>query len=283
MRPAWLDRYLERLGIAHPGPPSAESLFALHRAHVERVAFETIDMQLGRPPGIDPEESIGRIIAGRGGYCFHLNGAFATLLGALGYQVTWHRGAVHGAWDSPRPADYGNHLAITVDLEGRTWMADTGLGNALYEPIPLREGVHRQGPFRFRLERNPTVPDGWRFIHDPALRSFHGMDFTLRPAALSDFAPYHAELSSSPSSSFVKICQVYRRDAGGVDSLLGCVLRRDEGNGRPARRELTSAADWLAAASEVFGLRLGRLSPADREMLWQRVRRAHRPAVAAPS
>src|SRR3954470_14173820 len=65
--------------------PSAEGLFALHRAHAELVPYETLEIWLGRPTTVDPAESVRRILRGRGGYCFHVNGAFSELLMALGY------------------------------------------------------------------------------------------------------------------------------------------------------------------------------------------------------
>jgi N-hydroxyarylamine O-acetyltransferase len=272
----WLRSYLDRLGLEHPGPPSAQVLFAVHRAHVERVAYENIDIQLGRPAGISPAISIRQILAGRGGYCFSLNGAFATLLAALGFHVTWHRGCVHGASENPRPEQYGNHLALTVSVDGTVFMVDAGLGNAHYEPMPLTAGEHRQGSFTFRLEKvahGAGIPAGWRFIQDPALRSFYAMDFTLAPATLADFLPHHAELSTSPSSLFVRLCQLYRRDAAGIDFVHGCVLGRDNGNGDRSSRELTSLTEWLDAAADVFGLRLIDLTRADREALWQRISR----------
>ncbi|MFE9171864.1 arylamine N-acetyltransferase [Streptomyces kebangsaanensis] len=46
---------------------------------------------------MDPEESVARILQGRGGYCFHLNGTFVALLGVLGHAVTWHHGGVQGS------------------------------------------------------------------------------------------------------------------------------------------------------------------------------------------
>src|SRR5215469_6585093 len=98
--PAWVAPYLAALGFDDPtslGAPSLDTLRALHGAHVERIAFENIDIQLGRPQGIEPAESIARILAGRGGYCFNLNGAFAELLTALGYAVTVHRGQINGS------------------------------------------------------------------------------------------------------------------------------------------------------------------------------------------
>ena len=98
-----LDRYLERLGLASlpagdgrrlacAGPPSVEGLRILHHAHVERVPYENLDIQLGRPMSIGPLASAARIAAGRGGYCYQLNGAFGLLLSALGYSVQMHKG-----------------------------------------------------------------------------------------------------------------------------------------------------------------------------------------------
>ena len=319
IQPTWLDPYLSRLGIADPGEPSPESLAALHRAHVERIAYENIDIQLGRPQSIDPADSIRRVLSRRGGYCFNLNGALSTLLAALGYRVTRHRGAVHNGEQVPTPDRYGNHMAVTVDLDGGIWMVDAGLSNAHYEPMRLVEGEHQQGPFVFRLERagtwSPDIqaaqPDGaspnsgagqsavaspngeavggdsaavgiWRFVQDTTLSSgsFAAMDFTLTPADWTQFLPYHAELSTAPTSPFVKTAQVYRRDAQGTDYIIGCVLHRIEGRNAPTKRELTSAAEWFEAATDLFGLDLTELTADDRERLWRRVRAAHEERLA---
>src|SRR5215831_4615258 len=88
--------YLRRLRLPElaGAAPSAESLFALHRAHAELVPYETLEIWLGRPTTVDPVESVARILRGRGGYCFHLNGAFSALLTVLGYRVTRHLGGV---------------------------------------------------------------------------------------------------------------------------------------------------------------------------------------------
>jgi N-hydroxyarylamine O-acetyltransferase len=282
-KPGWLSGYLRRLGLDHPGEPSAAALFALHRAQVEHVAYENIDIQLGRPPGIDPAESISRILAGRGGYCYNLNGAFATLLQALGYSVSWHRGAVHPAASTPRPEAYGNHLALTVELNETTWMVDAGLGNAHHEPMPLAVGAHRQGPFTYRLERIAAVSDGWRFVHDPALGSFYGMDFSLAPATWPDFLTQHAELSTSPASSFVSRFQIHRRDASGVDSIVGCMLRRFEGGDQRTERELRSCGELFEAATDIFGLRLHDVSESERAAIWRRNRAAHDAWLASGS
>jgi N-hydroxyarylamine O-acetyltransferase len=277
----WVRRYLHRLGTDDPGRPSAEALFAIHRAQTERVAYETIDIFLGRPQGINPAESIERIIRGRGGYCFNLNGALATLLEALGYDVRWHVGAVHSAGSDPSPGEYRNHLAVTVELDGETWMIDAGLGDAHHEPMPLRPGDHRQGPFTFGLAPIPRVPCGWRFTHDPALNhSWSEMDFTLGRAHWTDFTARHAELSTDPGSPFVRVSQLHRRDERGADSLIGCVLQRVEAVDNRTERALTTRADWFGAAADVFGLRLDDLTADDRDRLWQRLHASHQAWLA---
>jgi arylamine N-acetyltransferase len=70
-----LDRaaYLRRLGVDHPGPPSVASLHALHRAHVERIPYEVLEIQRGRPTALDPHDSAQRILGRRrGGYCYEV-------------------------------------------------------------------------------------------------------------------------------------------------------------------------------------------------------------------
>ncbi|GAA0343307.1 arylamine N-acetyltransferase [Actinoallomurus spadix] len=274
-----VSAYLRRLDLVDPGPPSVTALRALHAAQVERVAYEALDVQLGRLTSIDPYESAARIAAGRGGYCYHLNGAFALLLRALGYEVTWRRAGVQArrAAEPPGPA-LANHLALTVrglpaeDCPSGVWLVDAGLGDGLHQPLPLREGEYVQGPFRFRLRRSDVAPGGWRLDHDPS-GAFTGMDFGMRPARVEDFLERHQHLSTSPESGYVRTCTVMRRDAGGADVLTGCVLRR-VGDAADHRRVLESKREWYAVLGDVFGLRLTDLDDADRETLWARVRRA---------
>ena len=273
------ERYLIRLGLPAQGPPSVAGLRALHAAHVERVAYETLEIHLGRPTTVDPLESVARILRGRGGYCFHLNGAFSTLLRHLGYDVTWHRGGVQGSPSDPAPGAVATHLVLTVVCEGSPWLVDAGLGDGPREPLPLRTGSHRQGDMAYRLGPSAVVPGGWRFDHDPS-GAFHGMDFAPDPAGPADFVDQHRYLSTSPDSGFVRTLSVLRRDAGGVDELQGCVLGRTTGSAS-SKRELTTPGEWFAALEGVFGLDLGDTTRREREALWTRVRAGHEQWQAA--
>ena len=155
--------YLERLGLVAE-PPSADALFRLHRAHVERIPYETLWIHLGETWGVGLDESVERIAnRRRGGYCFHLNGAFSELLGSLGYTVARHVGGVHGP-AGPTAADLTNHLVLTVhDLPSGAnpdgdWYVDAGLGDALHEPLPLPRASTARGRSASRSRRLRVLP-----------------------------------------------------------------------------------------------------------------------------
>lgn len=270
-----LGDYLSRLGVDHPGPPSLEALRTLHRAHVERVPYEVLDVQLGRPTTVDPADCADRVRAGRGGYCVQLNSAFYALLAGLGYDVTMHRAGVQAAPSSPPvpPADPAPHLALTVRLDGRTWFVDVGLGDGLHEPLPLQAGTYAQGPFTFTLSPSAVDPDAWRFDRSPR-GAIAALDIAAAAAGTADFAAWHDFLSTSPESRLVRVVAVLRRDATGSDAMLGCMLRRLGADGR-SEREITSRADWFDALADVFGLTLGEVGAEERTALWDRVRSAH--------
>ncbi|MFD9406271.1 arylamine N-acetyltransferase [Streptomyces sp. NPDC059989] len=272
--------YLRRLGIADPGSPSVEGLFALQRAHVERISYDNVDIQLGRPPGIDPELSARRLAAGRGGYCFHLNGGLALLLESLGYEVTRHAGSV-----TPDPEDRaisGGHLTLTVRVDGTTYWVDAGLGDGPYEPLPLREGAYEQGGFRYTLER--LVPlegeaPGW------TLRKFAGpmprMNFRDATAAMDDFEAMHTQFTTAEDSPFVRTFAILRRDTEGSDALRGRILTRVDGAKGTSERELADEDEFFEVIASVFGRNLDDLTPADRAALWARVSRTHEAWLAS--
>jgi N-hydroxyarylamine O-acetyltransferase len=263
VNPALAHRYLRRLGFGSWPAPTLETLFHLHRRHVERVAYENLDIQLGRATTVWPAESAERIAAGRGGYCFHLNGAFAALLDTLGYRVTVHRGQVKKTPDPPGGVTFANHLALTVECEGREWFVDVGLGDGIHTPVPLRSGGFRQGPFRYALR---ATPDGWRFVHDRR-GSFTAMDFESAPAGIDEFSDAHRILSTGPNSTFVRHFIVMRRTADRLDRLHGVKLSSIDRHGERSRR-LHGEPEWRAVLERVFHLRLADLPDDGVSALW---------------
>ncbi|WP_051837157.1 arylamine N-acetyltransferase family protein [Streptomyces sp. NRRL WC-3742] len=268
-----VDGYLAVLGVDRPKAPDAEALSALHRAHVERVPYENLDIHLGRPTGIGAAECVDRIVRGRGGYCFHLNGAFAALLTALGYEVTLHRAGVQGTLADP-PNVGGEHLGLTVRLDGERWLVDVALAGGLYEPVPLREGPYVQAPFTVALAPSEVAPGGWRFLHD-GRAPFTAIDFAPQPVELASFAEKHEHLSTSPESGFVRVLTAQLRDAKGLFVLRSRLLRRIDAAGTE-ERIIDSPEEFEDVLAEVFRIDLTDIAPAGRSDLWRRACDQHR-------
>jgi N-hydroxyarylamine O-acetyltransferase len=272
--PSDVERYLARLGVSAPAAPTAAALGDLVRAHVRRVPFENLLIQLNRPAALRTAVTAARIARAGGGYCLELNGAFGALLAALGFDVRQHEGR---CWiGEPDPPDAPvNHLALTVGcVDGSWWFAEVGMSDAICEPIPLEPGRYSQGPFEYRLEAiTGPAGRGWRFHHDPR-GSFDGMDFYPVPARIEVIEAAHQRLSTAPESPFTRVLSVGRRDLSGADILRGRVLIRWDSAGR-THRCYDDAEEWFALLGTDLGLSVGDLGAADREALWRRVCAAH--------
>ncbi len=272
--------YLARLGL-EAEPPSVDALTRLVRRQVERVPYETLWIQAGERWSTDPAMAARRIAeSGRGGYCYHLNGALGLLLAALGYAVRGHVGGVH-VGERTRD-ELGNHLVLTVSAlpsagnESGVWYVDAGLGDAIYDPLPLVAGGYDQPPFRLTLEDEGA--GHWHLTHDPT-GGFDGMSWSLAPARLDDFTATHTWLSTAPESGFVQVPMAERRDATGVEVVRG-LIRSRIGAGAFAAEPIANEADWFDTLADDFGIRFDRGGP-ERERLWPAALAAHRAWEAA--
>ncbi len=271
--------YLRRLGLDAEAP-SVEALQRLHRRQVERIPYETMWLHAGEAWGIDPVESVTRIARqGRGGYCYHLNGAFSELLRSLGYSVARHIGGVHGP-GGPDADSVGNHLVLSVlglpsdENPSGTWYVDVGLGDALHNALPLAPGEYEQAPFRLVLDATEGAVGDWHLAHDPA-GGFVGMSWKTAVVEMDEFTAKHAWLSTAPESPFLQVAIAEHRDAAGVDVIRGLILSRI-GDGATSSEPLTERTDWFGVLDDVFGLRFDGSAPEALDHLWDRVLATHR-------
>jgi N-hydroxyarylamine O-acetyltransferase len=235
-----LSDYLARIGFDRPVRPDLTTLKALHRAHLMAVPYEDLDVQFGRPLTTDPAAAFEKVTARRrGGWCYEMNGSFGHALGLAGFDVTRH------ASEGERP---GRHLALTVEVDGETWVCDVGFGDGPAEPYPLRPGPFEIDGFEFKLE----FEDGgaWRFYN----HRFGAADgFVARgpdEAALADACQF---LQTDPSSTFVQHATIFRRIPGGYQSLIDRTLRTVTAEG--ATPTLVESADaYIAILRDRFGL-----------------------------
>ena len=98
-------------------------------AQATAISYESIDVLLDRPPGLDLELLQRKMIAQRrGGYCFEHNFLFRAGLRSLGFDITSLQArVVRGlAIDAARPM---LHMVLQVNLAEGPFLADVGFGN----------------------------------------------------------------------------------------------------------------------------------------------------------
>ncbi|MBA3915883.1 MAG: arylamine N-acetyltransferase, partial [Acidobacteriales bacterium] len=133
--------YLRRIGYAGAVTPSLETLRGLHLAHLLHVPFENLDIGWKRHIVCAQESFVSKVLRGRGGFCYELNGSFAALLCDLCFQVTLLSARVPRPDGSESPEF--DHLTLRVDLE-EAWLADVGFGDSFREPLRLEPEVEQR-------------------------------------------------------------------------------------------------------------------------------------------
>ncbi len=253
---------LDRLGIDARPRPDVATLRRLHVAWRTRVPYENLDIQLGRPVPLDPEallDKFGR--RRRGGFCYEMNGALAEVLRWAGFAVDVVEGGVRA---DRNDSAWGNHVALLVPAEDGTWLADAGIGDAFLEPLPLREGVHRQGQRHYRLERLDAAT--WRMHHDPG-GTVASYDFRTSPRDLAEFTDRCRELATAPDSPFVRVL-VAQHHRDGHEHALRSRQVTTSGPRGAHERTVGSADEFARTLAGTFGIPLADLGPDGVATLW---------------
>ncbi|HEY3468427.1 MAG TPA: arylamine N-acetyltransferase [Amycolatopsis sp.] len=246
-----VQEYLDRIGAARPPVPSLAALRELQRRHLETVPFENLAITLGEAIELGEEALSGKLVRRRrGGICYELNGAFAVLLRALGFDVRLLGGRVwrrEGGFGPPL-----DHLALRVDL-GEPWLADVGFGRFSLRPLPLVDGAVQDDPAgRFEIRAAP------RGDLDVLLDGGVVYRLEQRPRELAEFEAMAWWHSTSPRSRFTGGPTCSLATPGGRITLAGDRLIETVAGQRTERR-LASDAEVLAAYREHFGIVLDRV------------------------
>ncbi|MEW9518649.1 arylamine N-acetyltransferase family protein [Streptomyces tubercidicus] len=251
MDTAGTDAYLERIGAERPASADADALHALHLSHLRTVPFENLSIHLGEEIVLAEQPVLDKIVgARRGGFCYELNGAFAMLLGALGFEVELLSARVFGA--EGRLGIPYDHLALRVQTPGGPWLADVGFGRHSHFPLCWDSRAEQANPGGvFRIEETgdgdlDVLRDG-----SPQYR------LEQRPRAYADFEVGCWWNRTSPASHFTQSLVCSRLTETGRITLSGRTLVTSAVDG--AREERPVAADEiLAAYREHFGIVLDR-------------------------
>lgn len=266
-----LDRYFARIGFDRAARPDLDTLCAVHRAHVEAVSYENLDVQLSRPVSRDPSAAYAKIVErGRGGWCYEMNGLLGWALEAIGFEVRRLAGGV--GRDASGESVVGNHLVLLVECEG-TRLVDAGFGDGLIEPVPLKDGAFVNGPYACALER--PGEGWWRYRNDP-LSGGPSFDFHERvddDAMLEERCQF---LQTDPLSPFVLNAVIQRWRGTEHLSMRGRVLTSVK-DGARSQTIVRDAPAYVATARETFGLDIP-----EPDRLWERITARHRELFGEP-
>jgi N-hydroxyarylamine O-acetyltransferase len=240
--------YLDRIAYAGPVAPTLPVLRNLHRDHMLSVPFENLDIALDRKIVCDEESFFQKIVQRRrGGFCYELNGAFAALLRALGFQVTLLSARVPRDDGSDGPEF--DHLALRVDLD-EPWLADVGFGDSFLEPLALRSGAEQsQDGWTYRVVDCGNSLCMERADRDGVWKRQYSV--TMTPRSLDDFAAMCHYHQTSPESPFTRksVCSMPTPDGRITVADRKLIFTR---NGSREERVLASDAEWRAALKEHF-------------------------------
>ncbi len=245
--------YLERINYHGSLAPTAETLRELQVAHLLAVPFENLSIHAREPIVLADDALFDKIVGRRrGGFCYELNGLFAALLRALGFEVAMLSAGVANAGGGFGP-DF-DHMTLMVMLDER-WLADVGFGDSFREPLLLDErGEQPQGERAYRL-----VPDGEYLILSERVDGGEWKAqyrFTLQPHQYPDYAEMCHYHQTSPESHFTRgrICSRATPE-GRVTLSEMRFITTIVGGGRQ-ERTLTNEEEYMAMLREHFSSRM---------------------------
>jgi N-hydroxyarylamine O-acetyltransferase len=246
-----ITAYLNRINYAGPLAPTAETLRRLHLAHLLSVPFENLSIHWHEPIVLTDEALFQKIVLRqRGGFCYELNGLFASLLRTLGFQVEMLSAGVMN-----KRGEFGpefDHMTLMVTLAER-WLVDVGFGDSFREPLLLDARTEQvQGRRAYRIEE---VGDGRLILMERREGDEWQAQyrFSLEPHVYADYAGMCRYHQTSPESHFTqrRICSLATADGRVTLSERRLIITR---GGERHERELGSAEEYGEELRTHFGI-----------------------------
>jgi N-hydroxyarylamine O-acetyltransferase len=201
-----IPQYLSRIEYQDEVGVNIETLHGLQLAHMKTVPFENLDISLGRKIQLDEQALWNKVIINkRGGFCYELNGLFASLLKEIGYEVTYLNARDYHEDNDTFGIDF-DHLTLMARIgqESTRWLVDVGWGDTFTQPLNIdyknwqEQGLraYKIGPFRdgFQL---------WQRGFDGKIERQYYFDLTAHSFPFEYEATCHYH-QTSPESIFTK-------------------------------------------------------------------------------
>lgn len=236
-----LDAYLDRIGATR-----TSTLAELHELHYRAVPFENLSIHLGEPIELTEDRLVDKVVRRqRGGFCYELNGAFAALLTALGYEVEMLSAKVFNDGVFGPPFD---HMALRVgDL-----LVDVGFGRFTLRPLDLTSRDDQHDPMGvFRLV---DAPQGDVDVLFDGVVQYR---LELRARGLEEFRATCWYQETWPGSPFRRGATCSLPTDDGRVTVAGDKLIITSGGER--REEVLDDAGIIEAHRKYFGIELDRV------------------------
>jgi N-hydroxyarylamine O-acetyltransferase len=253
LSPPQLAAYLDRIGYRGTPRPDRETLDALHRAHRMAVAFENLDIPLGRGIAIAPDALFEKIVTGRrGGYCFEQNALFLQVLESIGFAA---RPLLARVWLVADGIPPRTHTLNLVRLGGADLIVDVGFGGSFVPPMALAADVEAATADGARHRLIADSDHGWMLERDGGEGWARQYSFSLDPVWPADLEMANHFTATRPGTRFTTLRIASAPTPDGYVSLIdrGFTTSR---MGRSDTREIADPDDYRRVLADVFGLAL---------------------------
>ena len=213
-----LKQYLQRIGTGAVVTADRETLYRLQEAHLKTVPYETLDIVAGRLSSLTAESIYRKVVTEhRGGYCFELNGLFAELLRAAGYQVKEYFARWHFGETEEVPRRRHRILHVTA-VDGTEYIADAGVGCLCpLHPLEFVLDTHQERngrPYRIVQAEGlgyavqTQTAEGWvnffSFVPDPHYPQ--DFDYPHFYCTFGEDSPFRKDIKMHRFTEYGRIC-----------------------------------------------------------------------------
>ena len=249
-----LAQYARRIGLSGDFKPDFATLSAIQFGQTTHIPFENFSVLLGQPVKLDPRSLEEKLVTQRrGGYCFEQNGLLLQALLQIGFTARPHAGRVRlGRERDELPPR--THLFIQVDLDGTTWIVDSGVGSmSLTAPIRFIENSVQETPHETRritrengvYFHQSLVGEDWVDVYE-----FSGEEMPIIDREVSNWWT-----STSPDAKFSQnMMSGLARPNGERFALLNGTFLHRRGKDILREIELKSDEELVVILCERFGL-----------------------------
>jgi N-hydroxyarylamine O-acetyltransferase len=250
--------YLDRIGLEKKPETDLAGLTLLHRAHLYAIPFENLDIHLGRPLSLDPDDLFAKIVEKhRGGFCYEQNLLLATVLRSMGLAVDLLQAQVRAPDGSlGEPFD---HMTLRVHLPEGLVLADVGFGESFHDPLPFDGAWHGQphGPSYRVVTRDRSLRverrEGEEGEEGEAAAAADAYLFDSKPREPDEYLTMFEHHQSSPESIFTRgfVCSLALPEGRVSVKPWALVETR---SGERSEAPITSSEELAALLSSRFGI-----------------------------